>query len=260
MDVAPRIAVVALLSAVVGATGACRGPGSPPDDVELTDRALMSRVRPTLEVRRAHDARHQRVLRKWSVLAYPDGHALMHGRETTYYPDGTLKSERDFWEGQKQGRWASYYPDGSQETELRYREGQPFGTWTRWYENGKKRSEVTYAEGDELPEATFWHENGQMSARGLSNGGKRQGEWTFWWPDGTKREQGSYVDGLRDGIWTMWNRDGTRQAEGGFARGERVGTWAVWPDGEGPIETDMAGGDGPREVDPLQPRAQRMPH
>jgi antitoxin component YwqK of YwqJK toxin-antitoxin module len=225
------------------------------EDVELTDEALLSRVRPTLEVRRAHDATNERVLRKWSVLTYPDGRALKHGRETTYYPDGTVKSERDFWEGRKQGRWASYFPGGRPETDLRYREGEPFGTWTRWYENGKKRSEVTYAEGaegDEHPEAVFWHANGQMSARGPSDGGKRQAEWTFWWPNGTKREQGTYVDGLRDGVWTMWNENGTKEAEGRFVRGERTGTWAVWPDGEGPVETDMAGSEAPREPDPFQ--------
>ena len=105
-----------------------------------------------------------------------------HGREQSFFPDGSIAEEINWKVGLKDGAWTQYfrsgqikssgayindqlegvfstfYPDGAQEISGAYRHGAPDGEWKRFDEKKKLVSTIRYSDGkianfDELEDA-----------------------------------------------------------------------------------------------------------
>lgn len=95
-----------------------------------------------------------------------------HGKEQSFYPDGSLAEETLWKDGLKNGSWTQYfphgqlkstaaylndklesaytlfYPDGKVMVEGAYRQDIPDGDWKRFDENGNQVSVIRYARGN----------------------------------------------------------------------------------------------------------------
>jgi antitoxin component YwqK of YwqJK toxin-antitoxin module len=165
-------------------------------------------VEPQFRRLRLNDRKTGAIVRSWSVLIYPDGRQVKHGKDLRWYPSGARLSEAE------------------------YEDGEPAGLLKRWYPNGQLQSESTFDGMGELTPMRFWHENGSSKARGQAVLGRREGYWEHWYASGTPRERGGYIDGVRAGLWTLYHPDGSVQSVGLFEEGERVGSWRHFEPGE----------------------------
>jgi len=190
---------LALVAAVALGSSACRGP---------EPQLELSAEEPELRPLTLKDHRSGAVIRRWSVLVYPDGRQLKHGKDRRWYPSGSRLSEEEFDHGEQVG-------------ELR-----------RWYRNGRRQSEASFDPEGGLTPMSFWHENGQLAARGQGRRGRREGYWEHWYPGGDPRERGGYIDGTRSGLWILFYEDGSTRSIGRFQEGERVGPWRHFEPGE----------------------------
>jgi hypothetical protein len=138
----------------------------------------------------AADARPPAGREEWCERVGRDGSRIRHGPYRAWYPDGRLKIEGQFVEGDKSGHWTFWhgnglwYGRGQKKEEGEFRAGREDGRWIRWYSLGPKRDEGGYRNG------------------------VRQGRWTFWHELGQKDREGDYRDGQETGIWLRWNKKG----------------------------------------------------
>jgi hypothetical protein len=127
---------------------------------------------------------------EWCERRGAAGRPIRQGPYRAWYPNGRLKIEGEFLDGEKSGRWTFWHGNGlwpgrgQKKEEGEYRQGREQGTWTRWYSLGPKRDEGNYRDGI------------------------RQGRWTFWHELGQKAREGDYRDGREAGVWLRWSKQG----------------------------------------------------
>ncbi len=183
-----------------------------PRDFQSTPAEGPAKGEPVHVVRTAHGAGGE-LSARWSVLLYPDGHAVREGRAEEFYPDGRTAALRH------------------------YRAGEPVGEWKTWYPDGTLRSSYEFVPGRSTP-MRFFHPSGELSAEGPATMGLRDGHWTFWYPGGGVRQEGAYRSGLRTGLWTLRWPGGALRSRGYYRADRRVGEWKHWSEVDGVTESD----------------------
>jgi len=79
-----------------------------------------------------------------------------------FYPDGTVRSEINYRQGQLQGPTRLFFTNGKLKREIPFQEGLRNGIERSWYESGQKFTEVEYQ--NNLPKHAFcWHVNGILA-------------------------------------------------------------------------------------------------
>lgn len=168
-------------------------------------------------------------------LVSVDGREVMQGVYRSMYPDGSVKMEGEYNNGEKCGSWtywssrgrkieATEYRDGKKSGLSRqwsansgnlvyegtYRDGKPVGTHEKWYDDGKKLSESVFETqgADTVMEEIQWHVNGQKKAHYQYVNGQHHGSYERWFMDGKPEEKGRYGNGKRVGEWKRWNNKG----------------------------------------------------
>ncbi|MFH0984410.1 MAG: toxin-antitoxin system YwqK family antitoxin [Candidatus Omnitrophota bacterium] len=96
---------------------------------------------------------------------------VQDGPYREYYPNGQLKNEEFYRDGQLDGPSRWYYKSGRLKGETFYKDGTLHGVFKDYHENGQVRFEEVYKNG--LPEhvAKFYDENGKLEKNGPP------GEW-----------------------------------------------------------------------------------
>jgi antitoxin component YwqK of YwqJK toxin-antitoxin module len=95
-------------------------------------------------------------------------------KKTFYYPDGRLRMEGEYQNGQKDGFWIAYYEDGSKWSEGFFKNGVSHGKTISYHENGKKYYEGEYREGIRIGKWLFYDETGkQDKVIDYDEGGKK---------------------------------------------------------------------------------------
>lgn len=69
------------------------------------------------------------------------------GAHVDHYPDGAVKEEGFYKDGQKAGRWRFYWRDGKTKVEGSYLKGEPHGTWTFYNKGGHVIGTGVYRNG-----------------------------------------------------------------------------------------------------------------
>ncbi len=127
---------------------------------------------------------------QWCERLDQSGNRVRHGPYRAWYPDGRIKIEGQFVEGDKSGRWTFWHGNGlwdgkgQKKEEGEFRAGKEHGVWTRWYSLGPKRDEGEYRDG------------------------VKRGRWAFWYELGQKEREGQYLDGQEVEVWLRWNQNG----------------------------------------------------
>lgn len=127
---------------------------------------------------------------QWCEKLDQSGNRVRHGPYRAWYPDGRIKIEGQFVEGDRSGRWTFWHGNGlwdgkgQKKEEGEFRAGKEHGLWTRWYSLGPKRDEGEYRDG------------------------VKRGRWASWHELGQKEREGQYLDGQEVGVWRRWNQKG----------------------------------------------------
>lgn len=172
----------------------------------------------------------------------------------------------------KQGVWKEFYPNGSVRTEKNFRDDQLHGYYkeydnrgllvlTMLYDNGSivkskvedepdiemenrydQNNKLVYsgpfrnkipvgvhrdfgADG-KVTNAYVYNDNGLLMSEGIvDEGGNRNGKWKDLYPDGKIQAEGQYSDNRRSGVWRFYNSAGKMEQTGSYNNGRPDGLW-----------------------------------
>jgi antitoxin component YwqK of YwqJK toxin-antitoxin module len=172
------------------------------------------------------------------------------GSWSQYYPTGQLEmrgqasGSQEYYENVldrpiRSGVWTTYYPDGSKRSEGGYDKGTMSGPWREYHVNGNVLRDVTFADGSLTGTWSQYYETGQLEMRGQASGSEqyyrntldrpiRSGVWTTYYPDGSKRSEGGYDKGTMSGPWREYHASGNVLRDVTFADGSLTGTWSQY--------------------------------
>ena len=142
------------------------------------------------------------VVRRWSIRYAANGQAFLDGPELLYWPDGALRAERNWVDGEATGLWKSFYANGTLKMRV---------------------SHVDYPTS-----MVFFHPDGTVSAQGLASKGVKNGDWAHFHSDGSLSHQGAYVRGMKQGTWTYYHPGGGLAKRGNYLDAHATGDWRRW--------------------------------
>jgi antitoxin component YwqK of YwqJK toxin-antitoxin module len=83
------------------------------------------------------------------------------------------------------GPWSEHHPNGRVKTQGEFIDGNPAGAWRTFREDGSLAREVRYRDGKLDGEEVVWHGNGVVGMRGTWKDGAREGLFTYWDEEGS---------------------------------------------------------------------------
>jgi uncharacterized protein len=137
-------------------------------------------------------------------LVMEDGNR--NGPWKDFYPDGSLKAEGNYDNGNQTGEWKYYHSNGKIEQTGKFtKQGKLTGTWKWYFDNGQLLKEETYRNGLRDGLSTEYDETGKIIGEGEFVNGNEDGPWFELIGDCFIR--GTYRDGLRNGMWQYFYLD-----------------------------------------------------
>ncbi len=194
---------------------------------------------------------------------------IMHGAYTSYYADGTLKSEGQFDNNKSTGTWKYYFTNGRLRMQGKIDNGRSVGCWEYYYENGNPKMKGEMMQGKKVGDWVFYYKNGAIESEGAYDWGRKTGLWKYYHKSGVLKAteefsgQGSYYEevyesgsiksegkvnqGKKEGEWLFYHEDGTLKAKGSFVDNKKNGTWQFYDysgkiSAEGRYDNDLANG------------------
>jgi antitoxin component YwqK of YwqJK toxin-antitoxin module len=189
------------------------------------------------------------LLRKREDINRIDAMGLKQGPWKEFHPNGKVKWEGVFVDGEKQGVFKEYDQQGGLKDMVKFDNGvrdeqatqaQMLDIKRTYHTNGKVASLGSYSrvgkkEGlfrqfNERGEPTTAHiyAGDQLISEGSVNDvGAMEGDWTEYYASGEKRASGGYKGGRKEGDWTFYHRNGAVEQQGKYQNGLPQGTW-IW--------------------------------
>lgn len=107
------------------------------------------------------------------------------GWETNHYPDGSLKSEGNYNNGQPSGNWKFYYNTPHLlKKEGNISNGQFSGYWKFYHPNGRLRAEGNFENGFQNGHWKFYYPNGIMESEGNFDFNRKTRDWKYYYDNG----------------------------------------------------------------------------
>ncbi|MCB0800705.1 MAG: toxin-antitoxin system YwqK family antitoxin, partial [Bacteroidales bacterium] len=185
-----------------------------------------------------------------------DESGMKQGEWLDFYPDGSIKSEKNYRDDLLHGYYKEYDDRGRLLVTLLYDNGKMTGTEidnsaeieikNRYDDSGKLiysgpfKEEVPvgihreYNADGTIKNARIYNDNGVLVSEGIvDSDGNRNGPWKDFSADGVLVAEGSYYDNRRSGEWKFYNADGKLEQAGSYYNGRIDGTWRwYYPGGE----------------------------
>jgi len=192
-----------------------------------------------------------------------EGHK--EGLWQTFYPDGTVKWEGTYIDGERDGYFKTYDEKGNLLTVEKYiddvlQQNAPelakLDIKTTYYSNGQVQSSGPYKndvpfgmhrvyDQQGKPEKADMYDSGRVVASGPINGADEQeGDWKEFYENGDLKSEGNYTDGVKMGEWKYYFSDGKKFEIGKYdKKGKQTGQW-LWyfEDGSLRRESNFIGG------------------
>jgi antitoxin component YwqK of YwqJK toxin-antitoxin module len=177
-----------------------------------------------------------------------DNKGLKQGEWKDFYPNGSIKVERNYKDDLLHGYYKEYdtrgilvlttlYDNGSIvksavedqpdiEIENRYDQNN------RLVYSGPFRNKVPvgihreYGTDGKVTNAFRYNDNGLLLSEGIvDENGNSNGQWKDYYPDGKIQAEGQYVNNRRTGVWKFYNTDGKVEQTGAYNNGRPDGLW-----------------------------------
>ncbi len=110
-----------------------------------------------------------------------------------------------------------YYPNGNIKSIKNYKDSIPFGNHLFYDKDGKIEKAISY------------NEYGIKSGEGLFDDKmNKQGKWIFFYDDGNIKAEGEYVDDKRENQWIFYYQNGVIYQKGNYKNGLPEGLWQLF--------------------------------
>lgn len=130
------------------------------------------------------------------------------GQETTFYDDGTLKTQKNYVNNRLEGNSTTYYPDGLVREKLFYKDGKLDGYGEKYRENGNLELSMHNLNGVPNGEAKKFYPSGNVHVVMNFNNGQYDGAFVSYHANGKKESEGSYTNGAKTSEWKYWDENG----------------------------------------------------
>ncbi len=130
-----------------------------------------------------------------------------------YYPNGTIRKEGLYKNGEMEGVWKYYNAYGVLTEEENYKDGVLDGQSIKYYSNGQKKSEDFYTIGKENAYFKMYHENGKVMREGYLVNDNAVGTWKYYHIDGTLESIKYFNDGDFQGWYEKYDVKGKKTSE-----------------------------------------------
>ena len=127
----------------------------------------------------------------------------------SYWPDGKVKSELRYKDGQLDGQCKWYYSNGNPSMEAVYENNVLNGASNRWYENGNLEEKAYYVDNQYDGVVEEYNVFGKLVVLSTYKNGVLNGLYYQWYDNGKPFMEGEYVDGMMHGSWLMYYKDGS---------------------------------------------------
>ncbi len=185
-----------------------------------------------------------------------DESGLKQGEWLDFYPDGSIKTERNYHDDLLHGYYKEYDDRGRLLVTLLYDNGKVTGSEidnsaeieikNRYDDSGKLiysgpfKEEVPvgihreYNTDGTIKNARIYNDNGVLVSEGIvDSDGNRNGPWKDFSAGGALVAEGSYNENRRSGEWKFYNASGKLEQAGSYYNGRIDGTWRwYYPEGE----------------------------
>ena len=178
------------------------------------------------------------------------GSKILHGPYTSFFKNGNLKTQGQYFNNVSNGAWEFYYEDGGLRRRGSLKDGKNEGMWEYFYENRQKSMEGDISGGARQGYWKMYYSTGMLKSEGAFKDGKKQDRWKYYYdtggllavanyevgqgmyeeyyPTGNVKMSGEKVSGQKNGIWTYFYEDGTKKAVGYFFNGLKNGNWKYY--------------------------------
>lgn len=152
-----------------------------------------------------------------SHLYHPDGklklehyflNGQLHGPSIFYDAEGNVLVRAWFLHGKQQGKMWTYYSSGSLHSIQQFKEGRWEGKQYYLYPNGIPKSILSYAEGKLNGEVLLFHPYGNLERKLTFHNGKREGMEQLWDEFGMLCIEAHYVNDKPVGMARSWHSNG----------------------------------------------------
>ena len=185
-----------------------------------------------------------------------DASGMKQGEWLDFYPDGGIKTERNYRDDLLHGYYKEYDEQGRLLVTLLYESGKVTGTdidnsaeidiENRYDEAGRLVYSGPFKEGvpvgihreynsdGTVKNAMIYNDSGLLISEGIvDEEGNRNGAWKDFSGDRVLVAEGVYASNRRTGIWKFYNSQGRLEQSGSYSNGRIDGTWRwYYPTGE----------------------------
>lgn len=182
-----------------------------------------------------------------NIEKYDNGEKVIRDKATAnyeikrnYYPDGSIKTQATYLNGQMDGVRREYDQQGNikeayimdQGTMVAKgivdKAGMRQSDWRDYYKSGQLKAKGQYNDDLKVGEWIYYFENGEVEQRGSYNdNGEAEGLWRWYYSNGQLRRQEFLKNGKPDGMYKEYTNDGEVWAQGKYVDGIKEGPWIV---------------------------------
>lgn len=113
-----------------------------------------------------------------------------------YYPDGQIKAETPYKNGNKEGIEKHYYKNGALWKEMPYKNDKLDGVAKQYFITGKINLEIPYKNGKEEGIMKMYYESGQLMVEMPYKEGKKHGIAKHYYENGLLQKEEIYKEGV----------------------------------------------------------------
>jgi antitoxin component YwqK of YwqJK toxin-antitoxin module len=189
-------------------------------------------------------------------INFTDAAGMKQGEWLDFYPEGNIKTERNYRDDQLHGYYKEYDQRGTLLVTLLYENGRVTGTdldtgagidiVNRYDDAGRLIYSGPFKEGipvgihreynenGTVRVAKIYNDNGLLISEGIvDDAGNRNGAWKDYSAGGVVIAEGTYAENRRTGAWKFYNTSGRLEQAGSYSNGRIDGTWRwYYPEGE----------------------------
>lgn len=177
-----------------------------------------------------------------------DSKGLKQGEWKEFYPNGSVKAEKNYKDDLLHGYYKEYDNRGLLVLTMLYDNGsivkskvedEPDIEMENRYDQNNKliysgpfRNKIPvgihrdYGTDGKVINAHVYNDNGLLLSEGIvDEGGKFNGKWKDLYSNGTTQAEGQYSDNRRTGVWKFYNSEGKMEQTGSYNNGRPDGLW-----------------------------------
>ena len=149
-----------------------------------------------------------------------------------YFPNGKLKAEGNYINGELEGKYTSYYFDGSTEFVYSYHHGLRDSAYVDYYYGGIKSAEGTFKLGEKVGVWKSYDEQGKIDYISHYANDQENGEKISYLPDGSKYVIRTYKDDQLHGPLQEFDPGGSMAYQVNFEYGSAKSFTYIGKDGK----------------------------